>query len=367
MFNSSIINLKDKLQYYLVLLFCVISLSLNGQSKFWSDIANRLPKSKFYFVGQGHNNEANTIIEKELLFSLNAKYHVQYDILENAHSAAFLINQYLQTGKEIFLKSIDSTASFNFIKAVKAYNDTISKNKRIRFYGIDFEGRQNGRIAQKAIEIIFHELKLPESETLHSLLRSIVDCQPKDIESNLLKLKFYLEDNNYKSRALLGKYYVDVLLIANAQFNFSPRRDGAMVANFKRLYDELIRNGEYPSFFASFGTAHINPENNNGIAIKLMNDVRSPIKDSVCIIGIQYFNCLFGKENKSKTTFGSLDFMCQNSDIEKLAGLQDRKNKLITFLQKEEFNMSDCNKKIRQLSGLILAYNFSATSFWLWE
>ena len=67
-----------------------------SQAQYFSgnDVADSIGKNKFYFVGQLHCNQANVIIEKELLFSLNSKYGVQYDILEFAHSIAFLINEY---------------------------------------------------------------------------------------------------------------------------------------------------------------------------------------------------------------------------------------------------------------------------------
>jgi hypothetical protein len=343
-----------------------MALSSMGQTNLRKDIAVYLPKSQFYFVGQGHNNEANTIIEKEVLFALNTKFNVQYDILEYSHSAAFLINQYLNTGNEDFLKVINSAANFNFIKAIKAYNDTIGRNRNIRFYGLDFENRHDGKYTQKALEIILQELKSSDSEVLTSVLRSIVNCQPKKIEPHLLKLKSYLKENDQKCRALLNKYFVDVLLIANAQFSFSPKRDAAMIANFYRLYNELSKDGHQPIFFASFGTGHINPKNEDGLVMKLLNDEESPVKDSVCILGIQYFNCRFDKENISKSTVGSLSFLCKTPKVELLIN-QDEKKKSITFLPKEALNMLNCNKAIRKLSGLIVVRNFDSTTFWTWE
>ena len=39
-------------------------------------------------------------------------------------------------------------------------------------------------------------------------------------------VKIYLKENEDKCRLLLGKFFVDILLIVNAQYNFSQRRDG---------------------------------------------------------------------------------------------------------------------------------------------
>lgn len=337
-----------------------------GQSNLGSDVAKSLHKSQFYFVGQGHNNEANTIIEKELLLALNAKYNVQYDILEYSHSAAFLINQYLQTGNEDFLKCINPAANFNFIKAIKAYNDTSSKNENIRFYGLDFENRHEGKYTKKAIEIILGQSKMLPKEPLYSLLHITATSTPKDLYAALQRLKNYLTANEYKSRSLLGNFFVDVLLITNAQYDFTPKRDEAMIENFKRLYNELVRNGGRPLFFASFGTGHINPANSKGIAMKLLHDRSSPVRNKVSIIAVHYFNCRFNKQELGKSSEGSLDFLCKKKFVDNLSSMQDEKETII-FMPREELNKLQCKKVIEQFSGLIIIRNFNAATFWTWE
>lgn len=354
------------MRYLLSFLICIGSLYSNGQNNLGIDIVSNLPRAQVYFVGQLHNNEANTIIEEALLLSLHAKYDVQYQLLEYAHSAAFLINRYLQTGDEDLLKFIHADAKFNFIKSIKAYNNNLSADTQIRFYGVDFENRQNGKYTQKALAIILDQLKPPTSNSLALLLSDIVTAQPMDLEKNLIRLKSYVQENDSISRALLGKYYLDVLLITNAQFNFSSRRDASMVSNFSRLYDELAKEGRNPKFFASFGTGHINPNNKDGIATKLMLGQQSPVKNNVCVLGVQYFNCLFSKENVQKATDGSLNFLCKKTTVEKLTHIQDS-SKRIEFLPKSKLDLAHCSDTIQLLSGMILVYNFGSTSFGFWE
>lgn len=355
------------MRYLLLFFICISRLYAIGQTNLGVDIVSHLSNSQVYFVGQLHNNEANAIIEEALLLSLHAKYDVQYALLEYGHSAAFLVNQYLQTGNEEFLKFIHPDAKFHFIKKIKAYNDAISTDKRIRFYGIDFENRQQGKYTQKAFAIILDALKLSTSETLTLLLRNIVESQPKDLERSLLRLKSYLKENDSFSRSLLGKYYLDVLLMANAAFHFSPKRDASMVSNFYLLYHELVFEGKDPKFFASFGTGHINPRNNDGIAMKLMNDPESPVKNNVAVMGVQYFNCLFSKDNVHKPTDGNLSFLCRNIAIEKMASRQNHLSKQIEFLSKDKLDLTNCNEAIQLLSGIFFVYNYGATSFGIWE
>lgn len=354
------------MRYLFSFLICIGSLYSNGQNNLGIDIVSNLPRAQVYFVGQLHNNEANAIIEEALLLSLHTKYDVQYQLLEYAHSAAFLINRYLQTGDEDLLKFIHADAKFNFIKSIKAYNNNLSAHKQIRFYGVDFENRQNGKYTQKALAIILDQLKPPTSNSLALLLSDIVTAQPTDLEKGLIRLKSYIQENDSISRVLLGKYYLDVLLMANAQFNFSPRRDASMVSNFFRMYDELAKEGRDPKFFASFGIGHINPRNKNGIAMKLMLDHQSPVQNNVCVLGVQYFNCLFSKENVHKETDGSLNALCKKTTVEKLSSLQDN-SKRIEFLSKPKLGLAYCDDAIQLLSGMILVYNYGSTSFGFWE
>ena len=76
----------------------------------------------------------------------------------------------------------------------------------------------------------------------------------------------------------------------------------------KVLKVKFTGTGALPLFFASFGTGHINPENRNGIAMKLLQDEKSPVRNSVQIIGVQYFNCKFDKDTVAKLSEASLNF-----------------------------------------------------------
>jgi hypothetical protein len=113
------------MKLFLFFLFATGVLKSNGQAVTGSEIVDNLAKSKLYIFAQEHNNKANTLLEQELLLALNKKYNLRIDILEYAHSAAFLINQYLQTGQDSILSFINAEAPFNFIRSIKAHNDSV--------------------------------------------------------------------------------------------------------------------------------------------------------------------------------------------------------------------------------------------------
>lgn len=354
------------MKYILFLLFAAGLLKSNGQGITGSAIVDNLPKSKLYIFAQEHNNKANTILEQELLLALNKKYNLRIDILEYAHSAAFLINQYLKTGEDSILSFINAEAPFTFIRAIKAHNDSISDDRQIRFYGVDFENRSEGKYTKKAIAIILEKANAKEKGLLYSILDNITRSAPQDLHANLERLRNYLSTNEDESRLQLGRYFIDVWLIANAKFDFTPKRDDAMVSNFTRLYKELERNGEAPLFFASFGTGHVNPNNRNGIAMKLLSEESSPIKNDVSIVGIQYINCRFDKQGAVQPAKGSLNFLCRNAVIENLASLKTSID-TISFLAKKDLIRLNCRDVIERFSGLIVVRDFEASTFWTWE
>jgi hypothetical protein len=351
----------------LLLLFILTQFESAAQTRTGHSIVDNLSRSQVYFIGQLHNNKANTILEEEVLLALNHTYQVKYDVLEYSHSAAFLINQYLETGQDTLLDIINSKANFNFIRKIKAFNDTIADERKIRFYGIDFENRDEGKYTMKAIEIISHHLKLPVNEVLFSHLQDVVNSSPEEMKMTLATLRRYLAENKEKSRLLLGKYFIDVLLITNAQYDFSSNRDEAMIDNFKLLYNELARNGERPAFFGSFGTGHVNPGNKDGIAMRLLNGEDSPVKNEVAIIGIEYVNCQFTRNMVNKKSEGSLKFLCKNAVIRKFPAVKNDGKEDIMFFGRDELSQLNCDKAIDYLAGLIVVKNFSGSAYWTWE
>ena len=355
------------------LLLVLFSVKLQAQNDFkihtadsiLSSAVNSFPESKFYFIGQAHANQANTIVEKGLLFPLNNKFNVHYYILEFGQSLAFLLNRYLQTGEDSILNYINSNGNFSLVKTIKEFNDTVATSKSIKFFGLDFEDRLNGKWTKKAISIISDESKIPVDDSLQILLNAVINAKPDAEKESLVSLKKYLDKNEQSCRLLLGKYYVDVLLISNAQFKMSRQRDKAMFANFKLLYHELSKEEENPKFFASFGFGHVNPRNKTGLSYKLLETKESPVKGKIAVIGIEYFNCRFNTlQTPKKLSNGTLDFLCKNSVIKSLRISDNTKRKAITFLSKNEIGNLACKNAVGRLDGLIIIRNFDGTSAW---
>lgn len=339
----------------------------DSSALFAKQITGTLPEAGFYFIGQLHNNAANTILEKELLFSLNKRFSVSYDILEYSHSVAVILNEYLITGQDSLLDFIDQNAGFSFIRSVKQFNDTVNGKRKIKFYGIDFEGRDLGKYTKRAMSIILQR-NISNDSVLFHLVKACGESDATMLSKNLVQLKNYLAINKQKAREIPGDRYLDLLLITNAPYGFSPKRDKAMYNNFNLLYNELSNQlpGK-PKFFGSFGIGHINPDNPKGIANVLNFSEDSPVKNNVTIVGVHYFNCFFNSSNTFKESKGVLEFLCKQKSISTMSKSTNSDKPILRYIPGTEFNYPNCDKSIKQLKGIVIIENFNATANWTWE
>ena len=188
------------------------------------------------------------------------------------------------------------------------------------------------------------------------------------LPKNLVLLRNYLETNSQIAKEILGVKYLDILLITNAQYGFSQKRDKAMYGNFKLLYHELssLISGK-PKFFSSFGIGHINPDNRNGISNVLSSAGDSPVKNSTIILGVQYINCSFNTTNNLKQSEGVLNFLCPQKTISAIVNKTNNDQKMFRYISDTEFYYPNCDRDLKKLKGTIVIENCKASANWTWE
>ena len=103
--------------------------------------------------------------------------------------------------------------------------------------------------------------------------------------------------------------------MTHSQYGSSTSRDGYMLDNFLILYNELKRTNPSPKFVGSFGTGHVSPKNEKGIAMRLLTSKQSPVLNNVVLLGAQYINCTFGKDNQLYKNSGTLSALCNDKNI----------------------------------------------------
>lgn len=339
----------------------------DSAAHFARHITENLPAAKAYFIGQLHNNKANTLLEKELLFALNRQRGLRYDLLEYSHSAAFILNQYLDTGQDSLLALFHlKGAPFSFVRAVKAHNDAIPANRRIRFYGLDFEGR-GGRLTQTGLRLLGQSLADTTSH-LFSLLKAGWQASEKELPRHLSKMQAWLQKHPEEAQGALKDKYLDLWLIVNAQYGWSPRRDKPMYNNFRFLYQQLLeKDGVPPTFFGSFGTGHVNPGNTDGITVLMQAHKNSPARDSVIVLGAQYLDCHFFSDDNRMPSSGNLDLLCNEANTASLVKYIPTTGPALRFLAAKDIQQTPCGKRIKGLFGIVIIERFKATPYYFWE
>jgi len=288
-------------------------------------------------------------------------------ILEHPHSNAFLLNRYLDSGNEAILSLIDKRARFEFIRSVREYNSISGTAHKIRFFGIDFEGRNAGQSAAYALKMIAALINPPADHPLTGYLHAAADAKGKELESILQKMKIYIFTHEQESRDLLKQYYTDILLITHAQFAFSSRRDKAMCDNFVRLYYELKKQDENPRFFGSFGTGHVNPGNKNGIAMRIFYSADTSLQKKVSVTAAQYLDCIFDSSAVKMAYNGSLNSLCGKNPVKLPDPYPESRTPNIMYVSGKELQLRNCAYPAGIISGVLVIRNFGASSFWSWE
>lgn len=327
-------------------------------------LADSLPNADCYFIGQAHLNKLNTTLELELLLQLHARHGVQFEILEYSHSAAMIMNEYLETGNDDLLKSLDSAGNFMLLRGVRQYNQALTAEKRIRFFGIDFEGRVNNRYLKKAAAIICHNKQLNNNTPLGKYLISL-QLPDANIPQLLTEIKQYLSISADTAASLLGNYYIDLLLITQAQYGFSPRRDANMFMNFQTLYKALSTHTTNPRFFGSFGYAHIQPGNTQSISYRLQNSNSSPVRGKVSLMGIQYFRSVTGESYQA--TIGNLSALCSKTILTQLEQQVSGNNPEVHIYGSKNISLIPCKPGLQTFSALLLVYNYPGSRGYIFE
>jgi hypothetical protein len=344
-----------------LLLFSTLLMQVRSQPIL--DLTDNLPMSDFYMIAQHHNSAANRIIDESLFFQLHEKYGVRFNIIEYSHSAAFLINRFLDTGDSIYLKRINETAPFSFIKKIKEWNDSKKADSQVRFYGIDFEGRNKGGITKAAIAEIFRLSGLSPSDNTYPLFLAVINAEERKMPRALSNLYNGMAAIGEGEKLKLALCYTDLMLMLKANYGFSPQRDMGMFNNFIYLYKRLSET-ERPKFYASFGIGHVNPDNRKSLSALLKESEKSPVKGQVTLIGVQYVNSYFGDKAESRTT-GHLSSVCKSNYASSLATSGSEFS--IKYLPAKELPDSNCKRDLALYAGVLIVQNSPPSLFWLWE
>ena len=149
-------------------------------------------KNQLFLLGETHGFKNAQVVDLALLKHLNQRVGVRHYIAEVDPTKAYYINQYLQTGQDstlrlVFASWIAETMQwanadfFRKIQAIRVYNQTLPKIKRIRFVGIDAV-QDRPLIARQLLELAGNQLVKADEPRLDSLV-SLLRMMPAKLDS----------------------------------------------------------------------------------------------------------------------------------------------------------------------------------------
>lgn len=235
---------------------------------------------RFFFVGEEHHKQINSVIQLTFLLYLHRHAQVRNLIIEGSYSTGFLINQYLQTGEEGLLRKaltnipVCPEDQMAIYQQLYAYNQSLPEDQRIRVAGIDLE--HSPELALQVLHTLLPSQASQIPEELQAIATRIQDLHrspyfyPSEVKRFFKDLRRSFERKPKSHQQLWGAYHDRAHLIvtnvmASYRFNVIKamifervwrRREEQMYANFLALQPHLASGG----YFAQFGLLHTDLE-----------------------------------------------------------------------------------------------------------
>ncbi|WP_346938440.1 erythromycin esterase family protein [uncultured Clostridium sp.] len=291
------------------------SIDLEDESEF-ADLAimdSDIEEKEIFFTAELHGTKANEQLNMKFLKYFREKTDFKYYLCELPYSDVYFINKYLDTGyikilEEIY-KPLKGTFawnkdSYNHLKKLYEYNNTLPKESRIKAVGVDIEHQPINaykflvdilpeKEAPKEIKAVIDKIKSTFND-LDKFDETFAQCSnelQKDIEDKENIYKEYLGENftgfSLVNMNVLNK--VEAYKHKEDPVDWNNTRDKMMYENFQILQKELPK-GKY---YGQWGLDHTfqSKEKDKMMFAAYLNSNGSIFKDKILTVIYNYDNC----------------------------------------------------------------------------
>ncbi|WP_346889585.1 hypothetical protein [Clostridium sp. UBA1056] len=291
------------------------AIDLEDESKF-ADLAimdSDIDGKEIFFTAELHGTKANEQLNMKFLKYFKEKTDFKYYLCETSYSNAYFINKYLDTGDikilEDIYKPLKGTFkwnkdSYNHLKKLYEYNNTLPKESRIQVVGVDIEHQSINaygflvdvlpeKEAPKEIKAVIDKIK-STFNNLDKFDETFAQCSnelQKDIEKNANIYKEYLGENftgfNLVNLNVLNQ--IEAYKHQEDQVDWNNTRDKMIYENFQTLQKELPK-GKY---YGQWGLDHTfqSKEKDKMMFAAYLNSDDSIFKDKILTVIYNYDNC----------------------------------------------------------------------------
>jgi hypothetical protein len=268
-------------------------------------------------LGEAHGVSGNHNIFYQIVEFLVKERGIRYIVLERSYGDAYLLNIYLRTGDEKFLKYDPSWSEEMRESYRKIYllNLNLLEERKIKILGVDGI-RSISSVVTSLQDLMPKDVVPPKSififiDSLKRIQTPIKPPRPfssdqerlKEIENNIVALANEIQSNEKEYRAYFGSNFTHVdQIISNKASLRKENRNSDMYENFLKLVSDFkIKE----SLFGFFGSTHVYRQSRGNFTDLLNKDLNSPFKNRASVIGIEYNDCK--TSNFSKWDRGELE------------------------------------------------------------
>lgn len=265
-----------------------------------------------FLTGETHGIAVNFKLAFDFMVYFHRKADMRYLLLEAPPSHAAVLNEYLETGDETWMKKTYAASkgtyswtrdSYDFFKRMRRFNQGLDTADRIRFVGVDIE--HQGRFALLYLNRLL-PLEQPPAEITVDIqeLRDVSSTESHNRADDWAigaRLAESITEHSKTYQRYLGDEYFLFALIADniaaakqayehkPEGRFNHVRDAAIYANFLKFYRRLPK-GRY---FGQFGDPHTlrRPWLDTQWFACYLEQTDSPVAGKVLSIVFEYVNC----------------------------------------------------------------------------
>jgi hypothetical protein len=299
--------------------------SLTGAYNFPNNI-------KIIGFGTYHGSAKTEDAELLLLTSLLKNNNLRYYFAETDISIAFYFNEYLKTGDEVLLKDLIETYGtrvpqertievFTKWKKIKAMNDKLPKNKRIKVLGADPVVTYKYTYRHLISLINKHQLWPAARQLQETVAKDTTDYSPYYESYSKMQLKNFVSD--YEADAVKYESYINnkplfdhLIHTLKISFSDSYKREKEMYNNYLAVIK--IFNCKDKTQFFRLGFSHLlkakQPDEKSGSFFSMLSDNKMYSKNEIIsITGYLTKSSVIWKDKYDKD--GDYTHSTTNSDI----------------------------------------------------
>ncbi|GAA0127165.1 hypothetical protein UT300019_30690 [Clostridium sp. CTA-19] len=322
---------REIMQEYLKKNYSSVDLEDESEFKDLAIMDSDIEGKEIFFTAELHGTKANEQLNMKFLKYFKEKTDFKYYLCELSYSDAYFINKYLETGDikilEDIYKPLKGTFawnkdSYNHLKKLYEYNNTLPKGSRIQVVGADIEHQPINaykflvdvlpdKEAPKEIKSVIDKIKNKFNDS-GEFDKTFAQCSnelQKNIEKNENIYKEYLGENFTGFNLVNLNVLNSVEAYKHEEYvDWNNTRDNMIYKNFQILQKELPK-GKY---YGQWGLNHTFQSKEKDIMwfAAYLNSDDSIFKDKILTVIYNYDDCdMMGITDNMEYTTNELNIM----------------------------------------------------------